>query len=963
MKLATGKVSGHPAGAFGLGCQTPRRMAAPARSVPSRYLIGIDLGTTHTVVAYADTAQAREGAPPTIEPFLVEQLVAPGEVGARPVLPSVRYQPAGTEIATGELALPWGGSSEYVLGELAGSLGAKVPSRFVTSAKSWLSHRAVDRTARILPWGAPNEVEKISPVDAAASLLMHLREAWNHRFPRNPMETQEVVLTVPASFDEGARALTLDAAKRAGLKVRLVEEPQAAFYCWLDAHRDDLEEALGPTRLALVVDVGGGTTDLTLLQVELRESGPRLTRVAVGEHLMLGGDNMDLALAKAAEARIGQGKALGVARFTQLVQQCRRAKERLLEANPPESVTVTVLGSGSKLVGGAQRAEITRDEVHALALEGFFPAVDLAARPEVRRAGIVEFGLPYVSDPAVSRHVAAFVGRHGDVAREAFAAVDARGGASDAPALPDAVLFNGGVFNSAVLRERMQSVLGGWRGADVALLANESPDLAVAHGAVAYGLARRGMGLRIGGGSPRSYFLLVDKGEGRGAQKQGVCVLPRGSEEGEEVHLQNRSFSLRLGRPVRFHLASSTADVKHVRPGELVDIDDAERYVDLPPIAAVLEGEDDAAEVPVTLASALTEIGTLEMSCIEASGGKRWKLEMQLRGAGESALATQRVSQLHPRFAEATDRIKLVYGKSKGATEVRPRDVKRLRADLEKILGVRETWDTPLLRELFGALLAGLKRRRRSADHERVWFHLVGYTLRPGFGYPLDSWRIDQLQPIFEQGLQFLPEAQNWSEFWTMWRRVAGGLSAAHQEKLMGALEFYLHPPTKKPRSRPKGAKMLGYDDMVRLAGALERVEPERKSKVGGWLVERLDQHDENLQTWWSVGRIGARVPFHGSAHQVVPRHVAVQWLDKAMTFDWRDAPEAALAATLIARMSGDRQRDMDEATRTRVAERLVASGQPEGWVRLVSEVAHLDEADERRIFGDSLPPGLRLLD
>ncbi|MEZ4252817.1 MAG: Hsp70 family protein, partial [Polyangiales bacterium] len=324
-------------------------------AVESRFLVGIDLGTTHTVVAYADTLEAKTGAPP-IRLFEVEQLVAPGEVEARPMLPSARYLPAESELAAGDLALPWDRGEDVVargvVGQLALGLGAKTPGRLVASAKSWLSHGAVDRTAKILPWGAPSEVTKVSPVEASASYLAHLRAAWDHRFPNAPLATQEVVLTVPASFDEGARALTVQAAKDAGLKVRLVEEPQAAFYAWLDAHRDGLEGALGQTRLAVVVDVGGGTTDLTLIQVELRESGPRLTRVAVGEHLMLGGDNMDLTLAKNAEARLG--KTLGAARFTQLVQQCRLAKERLLMPDAPENVRVTVLGSGSKLVGGAQ---------------------------------------------------------------------------------------------------------------------------------------------------------------------------------------------------------------------------------------------------------------------------------------------------------------------------------------------------------------------------------------------------------------------------------------------------------------------------------------------------------------------------------------------------------------------------------------------------------------------------------
>ncbi len=923
----------------------------------ARYIVGIDLGTTNTVVAYADTAAEDV----SVEVFEIEQLIAPGEIAARLSLPSVRYHPRDGELEEHDRKLPWHSDEDAVLGELALRRGSKVPGRIVTSAKSWLSHGAVDRTAAILPWGAADEVQKVSPVEASASYLRHLKRAWDARFPRNPLETQEVVVTVPASFDEGARALTLRAAKSAGLpKVRFVEEPQAAFYAWLDQRRDDLETALKDIRLVSVVDVGGGTTDLTLIQVELRENGPRLTRVAVGEHLMLGGDNMDLALAKIVEPKIAKGKKLNSARFHQLIQQCRIAKERLLSEDAPERAVVTVLGSGRALVGGTMKSEITRDEVHRLVLDGFFPEVDADARPEKRRGGIVEFGLPYVADAGITRHVTDFFARNDDVAREALGD---RAPSPSSLAVPDAVLFNGGVFRGALLRERMRGALSRWRGAEVADLRGEDPDRAVARGAVAYGLARRGRGLKIGGGSARAYFLMVDRKSKDATGRDAVCVLPRGAEEGEEITLPNRTFSLKLGRPVRFHLASTPSEVRHVRPGELVEIT-ADRYTDLPPIAAVLGEEDEGREIPVTLVSGLTEVGTLEMSCVHAEdAAKRFKLEFQLRGKGQASLSAQRVTQLHPRFAEATDRIRLVYGKSKGEQEVRPRDIKRLRPDLEKILGAREGWDPPLLREIWSALFAGQKRRRRSKDHERIWYHLIGYSLRPGFGYPLDEWRSGQLAALLKQSVQFPAEAQNWSEFWIMWRRIAGGLTAETQERLLSEIAFYLEPPSRRPRQKPKGPKKLGVDDMIRLAGSLERISAERKAKVGGWLVTRLIDHEDNPQGWWAVGRLGARVPFYGSAHNVVPARIALSWLEQAIRFDWTEVREAALAATLLARASGDRERDLDEGIRKKIAQRLTAADAPENWVAMVREVTHLDEADERRIFGDSLPPGLRLID
>jgi molecular chaperone DnaK (HSP70) len=928
----------------------------------SRYIVGIDLGTTHTVVAYVDT-RGGPGAPITL--FEIEQLVAPGEIEAKPLLHSLRYHPTSGELGDDDRQLPWHERAiedvpTGVVGQLARELGSKVPGRLVASAKSWLSHPSVDRTAPILPWGAPDDVPKVSPVGASASYLAHVRQAWDHRFPSEPLSKQSVVLTVPASFDEGARTLTLRAARLAGLsEVRLLEEPQAAFYDWLGRHDAQIEELVQKMHLALVVDVGGGTTDLTLIQVELRDSGPRLTRVAVGDHLMLGGDNMDLALAHDVETKLGSQK-LTAGRFTQLIQQCRTAKEQLLTFDAPERVKVTVLGGGSKLVGGATSAELTRAAVHERILEGFFPKVAPDARPERKRGAIVEFGLPYVADPAITRHVAAFLERHNDVAREAFPEGKYTPGAF---VVPDAVLLNGGVFNGDVLTERMLDVLGHWRGEPVMRLENPAPELAVARGAVAYGLARRGVGVRIGGGSARSYYLLLGSAEDK--PRRGVCLLPRGAEEGEEVVLKARTFTLQLGQPVRFPLASSTGEAVLHRAGDLVDIE-GDSFRELPPLAAVLEDEGNegkGGKIPVRIASGLTEVGTVELSCIAAEGkSKRWKLELHLRGEGSSDAVATKVTQLHPRFAEATEQIRLVYGKSSAEAEG-VKAVKTLRADLEKKLGPRDTWNTPLLRELFGALLAGAKRRRRSADHERVYFNLTGFCLRPGFGYPLDDWRVKQLWELFDQGVQFAPEAQVWSEWWTMWRRVSGGLDASAQTSILDTLSWYLHPPTPRPRPRPKGAKMQGYDDMVRLAVSLERVPVERKVELGGWLVERLTKHGERESSWWALGRLGARVPFSGSAHNVVPKGVAEEWLAHVLALDWTAVDPAPFAATQLARASGDRQRDLDEALREKVAARLTAHGAPESWVRMVREVTKLEAADERRVFGESLPPGLSLVE
>jgi hypothetical protein len=759
-----------------------------------------------------------------------------------------------------------------------------------------------------------------------------------------------LVLTVPASFDEAARSLTVEAAHRAGLgQARLLEEPQAACYDWLHRHQQELDDLLAEIRLLLVCDVGGGTTDLTLIQVEATETGPQFTRIGVGDHLMLGGDNMDLTLAHTVEKRLG-GERLSAASLSQLLQQCRSAKERLLAPDAPERATVTVLGAGSRLIGGSRSAELTRDEVRASVVDGFLPHVESTARPHSRRGGIVEFGLPYTADPAISRHIAAFLAYHAQVARTALG--DRLAADNPAP-MPDAVLLNGGVFHSESLTERLLGILTDWRGAPLRQLKNAQPDLAVARGAVAYGMARRGKGLRIGGGSARSYFLRVESDT---SHTQGVCLLPRGTEEEHELRLTERTFSLRLGEPVQFHLVSSTADTVN-RPGDLVEID-VETCRTLPPISTVLGAQATTDEVPVQLTALLTEVGTLEMNAVATDDSeRRWQLAFQLRG-DEPAAETE---SAHPRFPEAAERIERLYGSR--SKDVGPKEIKMLRADLDKILGKRDSWAMPLLRALFGAFWDGARRRRRSVDHERLWFNLTGYCLRPGFGYPLDEWRVQQLWALYEQGVQYGQDAQVWSEWWTLWRRVAGGLDEAAQTRLLNDIAEDLRPPTKTPKAvKGKGSRKPGYDDKVRLAASLELLPAERKAEVGQWLLQRLTGKEESPQTWWAVGRLGARVPFYGSAHNVVVRETAVDWLQQVVRLDWNKNQPAAFAAVMLARLSGDRERDLDADQRAQVIQRLRTAKAAESWIQMVEEVVELEEADERQMFGEALPAGLRLI-
>ncbi len=903
-----------------------------------QFLVGIDLGTTHTVVAYAPVSNTQN-----IQLFPIEQLVDVGQVAARPLLPSVRYHPADAEIAADNLAFT--ANDNAILGEAARVLGAKTKGRFVTSAKSWLSHPSVDPTCGLLPWGTSDDVLKVSPLEASASYLAHVRMVWLHQNPDAPLENQDVVITVPASFDESARSLTLEAAKIAGLQnVRLLEEPQAVCYDWLRCNAGKLNEKLADVHLLLVCDVGGGTTDLTLIKVEQGEKEPKLTRIGVGDHLMLGGDNLDLALAHTLESRLSNNeKRLSAAELSQLLEQCRQAKEKLLAEDAPESVKVTLLASGSKLFGCSRAATLTRDEVRAIALDGFFPLSKLNELPDKKRSGVVEFGLPYAAEPAVSKHIAGFLKLHEHAAKDAL---------QKNSIVPDALLLNGGVFRSQPITKRAIELLNSWSEKKPVLLENQHPELAVAFGAVNYAVARREKKLKIGGGAARSYFLLIDTNQ---TEKQGICILPRGSEEGEEIILKNHRFALRLGTPVRFHLASTTGD-SVFKSGDLVEITDD--FHSLPPLAVAFES-DSTNEVLVELAVMQTEIGTLKIQCVSIENSKkRWDVEFQLR---RGATASNSSDDLPKNLDALCEKISDIFGaKSK---QVDPKAVKNLRSNLEKMTGMdRSEWNSPLLRTLFNTLLEGEKYRRRSESHERVWLSLIGYCARPGFGYPLDDWRVEQLWKAYPHGIQFVNESQNWAEWWTLWRRIAGGLSVEAQEMIFSDITKYIDPAAARQPGVEKQIKQRSYDDIVRLAAVLERLPVAKKIQLGDWLLKRLEKASESNQTWWAVGRIGARIPFHGSSHNVVSAEIVEKWLPQLLNEDWKKTPQIGFAATLMARMSGDRARDISDETRVQVLEKLKVSKAPASWFEMVESVKELSEKEEKQIFGEALPSGLKLV-
>jgi hypothetical protein len=613
-------------------------------SLAAKYIVGIDLGTTNSALARCDATASGSAAEEEsrIEIRGIPQLVNPNEVAERTLLPSFLYIPGEFDFPKGSLALPWEPEPKLVIGELARKRGAESPNRLVASAKSWLSYAGVDRTAPILPWQAPAEVPKLSPVEASSQFLRYLRTVWDssEAGEQFALAEQDVLLTVPASFDEEARELTRRAAEQAGYPhVTLLEEPLAAFYAWLESQGDDWRRRIKVGDLVLVCDVGGGTTDLSLIVVS--EEGGELTlkRVAVGDHILLGGDNMDLALARVLQQRLeASGNRIDTWQLHGLWHQSRIAKEKLFQSPKTQKQPITLLGKGTKLIGGTIKTELAREDLDQILVEGFFPKVasgELPARQ--RRVGFQELGLPYAADPAITKHLARFLSEQ---VRNSPEAAGIRRGPSGL-ACPTHVLFNGGVMKAAVLRDRLVEVLNSWLrqegfdalGAEQIL---EARDLehAVALGAAYYGKARRGRGVRIRSGASRTYYIGIESAmpavPGMEAPIKALCVVPFGMEEGSEATIPGREFGLVVGEPAEFRFLSSSVR-KQDRVGSLLE-DWGADIEELGPLEVTLKLDGrQGTVVPVRIETRITELGTLEVWCVSRDGAERWKLELNIR--------------------------------------------------------------------------------------------------------------------------------------------------------------------------------------------------------------------------------------------------------------------------------------------------------------------------------------------
>ncbi len=875
--------------------------------------IGIDLGTTNSAMAYIDEREAEDRDFPPLHIFETPQQVSSNRVEPRRTLPSFLFLEDGQPV-----------------GVYAREQGALVPTRLVHSAKSWLSNPDVDRTAKILPWDSQETGRVLSPVEVSSRFIAKFREEWD-KAKGVPLAQQDIVLTVPASFDEEARELTVQAARDAGLeRLTLLEEPAAAFYSWIAHNLAQSRKRLFDGQIVLVCDVGGGTSDFSLIRVSREGDLVNFTRTAVGKHLLLGGDNLDLTLAWLVETKLGV--PLSIRQRSGLRRQCSAAKEKLLNDPNLKSVEITVLGAGTALIGKSLKSEILREEALELALEGFLPFTERGEGPkDEKRSLFRELGLPYVSDPAITRHLNAFLEPTGQV--------------------PDAILFNGGFFIPEILRDRVADVVGKWYGRRPEIFENVDLDLAVARGAAYYSYVRStGSGILVRGGLPRTYY--IGLGEPADGRFSAVCLVPRGAEEGSAIEIDNEALQLVANRPVSFRLYSSLTRTED-RLGDVIEFtsEDPELHRHAP-LNAVIRFGKRAEErlIPVKLGARLTEIGTLETWCESKISDNRWNLQFELRKTVTENVQRKAAAVVSEQALKSSLELIQAVFSSTAKSPVAPEE---LPAKLEQTMGLgRNSWPLSTIRQMADVFLGSADGRKKSAAFEVRWLNLAGFCLRPGFGYPGDDFRIEQARRLYSAGLTYGNQVQNEIDWWIFWGRVAGGMNRNQQTDMYQRLSGFLLPRGNKKPQRINPALLR---EMWRTASSLELLPIGTKTELGEALIKRVKAGDYKESELWCLSRLGARKLFYGPINLVVPPATVARWAETLLRI-----PAAADAIASMSRRTDDPTRDLPVATRDAVRAKLQTMPHAE---RLLA-VLDGEEEDDRalgRIFGEELPSGLVL--
>lgn len=946
----------HPSGQSHSHAQPAQRVYGHLAK-PPRFAVGIDLGTTNCALAFVDLA--RPDATPEI--FPITQWETEGAYVTADMLPSFYYLPVKAEWRRGQMRLPLHRveAPGFGVGRMARAKASQIPGRVIHSAKSWLCHPGVNREERILPWHSDEIIgdERRSPIEVSAAYLEHLREAWNAVMAaqnrENCLELQDVTITVPASFDEVAQRLTLEAAAAAGFnadRIRLLEEPQAAFYRWLSVNSGGKIHLGSQERTVLICDVGGGTTDFSLFHVEPGEP-PKVRRVAVSEHLLLGGDNIDLSLAHKLEARLlGGDRRLSSRQWAQLVFETRQLKEKALAdmgsqlpdgTAPDAEFFVSIAGEGANLFASTMTAALKRSEIENQILAGFVPDVAREAVPiRSNRGALQQLGLPYAQDSAITRHLASFLAGH--------------------PV--DFVLYNGGTLKPSFLRDALTRQLTRWQKKAPEVLTNDSMDLAVALGAAAYGaisVRPKNSLARITGGYARSLYLEAAR-VGRTGSHSLICIVPKGFEAGQTLQLPDLNLKLLTDRPARFQLFSALGRDAD-RPGDIVDLSSG-TFHPLPPLHTRLDFSGKSAEpklIEVGLDVVLQETGILQIFVSHLDPQRRrWLLDFNVRQETNSEDAAQTLLVSSQQFASekterALARLESYFGKKK-RPEFDRDNPKYLVRDLEQDLGFpREEWNIAFLRSLWPHLEPGINRRSRSLGHEISWLYLAGYALRPGYGFELDEWRISELWRVFEAGLAFPKERQVEEQWWIMWRRVAGGLSREQQEKLFDRI----FPALRKGEAQSP--------ELLMLAGSLERIEMGQKLRLGSHLAQQIAQGRRQFlgQRLWALARVASRTPLYAGPAQIVRPEAVIQWAKQLEKLSSKDPAHAKLALfySQAGRLVGDREFDLPEPIRHEFLSRLKDLGATGEQARVLTEMLPLDIAAKSQLFGESLPVGLIL--
>ena len=918
-----------------------------------RFIIGIDLGTTNCAVSYVDLL-AKGSTTKRIRIFKIPQMTGSGEVNRLPVLPSFLYIPGEFDISREAIVELWEGAESNFAGAFARDHGAQVPARLVSSAKSWLCHANVDRQARILPWGADKEVPKVSPVMATAAYLKHIRKAWNDLWGPDDsllLENQLIIATVPASFDEVARELTLEAAKLGGLNnVILLEEPLAAFYSWLMRHEKDWQDFVQTGELILVCDVGGGTTDFTLIVLKEAEGSPRFERIAVGDHLILGGDNIDLALARRVETGLtGPRRSMSTNRWKALCHQCRQAKETILGGSA-ETFKVTLMGEGSRLIAGTLSAELGQDEVIDTILEGFFPlvAAETAANTAGRK-GITEFGLPYEQEPAITRHLGRFLEQHRD---DIFQTLQRQSSA------PDLILYNGGSLRPAKIQQRIRAALRHWyRETDSErprVLENPDPDLAVALGAAYYGLVKVGEGVRVGSGSPRGYYLGIARSETveQDAQDmEAICVVERGLEEGSTIGLKDNAFEVLTNQPVSFDLYSSSYRSGD-RHGDVIRVDDS--FAVLPPLQTMIQygKKGHRKTIPVKIEAEYTELGTLALWCRSRISDHRWKLQFQLRDTPVPEVVADAQILEASVTEDALSYVRdVLSGNDKQQAEKLVKGIGGI-VDLP-----RSEWPLGFIRTLTDELLALLQIRKKGPIFESSWMNLLGFCLRPGIGEGFDPQRMRQLWRLYQSGAASARHQRVRLEWWIMWRRVAAGLTPGQQRQFFQDVSVFLLGK----KGEIKKITPQEHLEIWMAVANMEKLYYKEKIELGRKLLAVTSAKKLKAQHLWALSRLGSRELLYGPADRVIPPAEVAGWIDQLIGYSWSNPNTVGRTVSQLARKTGDRSRDLDDKIQAAVLDWMAQNDMPEDRQRRVREIVPLAYQDRDAMFGESLPQGIIL--